>query len=287
MHKFDNASEESKGQIRSWKNALPATMRRTGKLVVAVGLAGVIMTTSACSGTSEVNTPVSPSATAASEIKSSVAGTVVNGIPTKPELAFDGKNYYVQTTIADDDPAMTYDRNITTDIARNLYTHEELADGQVFATKFVAEEVLDSTLNDNPTDKGTIEKWFAKNKENIDPEQHQSFVTALNEPPNGENEFLIRGDYRAGAYQLASGADQLRVLSRTITPTAIRADTIDGKPYVEYEAKVRVAYNAKINGLNSTETVDAKVQTTLRKDPTSGKWVIAGANNVFTPTTAK
>lgn len=276
--------------MNKFRNVFSKTLRQSGKFVGTIGLAGLIMATSACGGSVEANpsnqtTPI-PSGTVAASPKSSIAGTAVNGIPTKPELAYDGKNYYVQTTIADDDPAMTYNPNITTDVARNLFTPEELKEGQIFATKFVAEEVLDSTLNDNYSDKDTIDKWVTKNKEKFAPEQYDSFVKNLNRPYTNEDEVLVRGGYRENKYELTSGVEQTRILSRSITPTVIRADTIGGKPYVEYEAKVRVAYKVKVNGQDTVETVDAKLQTILYKDPTTGKWGIAGANNIFTPTFA-
>lgn len=288
MHKFDNASKEPKGQIPSWKSALPATLRRTSKVVGAVGLAGVIMATSACSGTSEANTPApSASSTVAAEPKSSIAGTVVNGIPTKPELAYDGKNYYVQTTIADDDPAMIYDEMKVRTNVFSLFSVDEIKEGQKLATKFVAEEVLDSTLNDNHADKETIDKWLAANKEKIDPAQYDLFAKHVHAPYNPDDSFLVMGVHREGKYELVSGPEQTRILSRTITPTVTRGDTIDGKKYIEYEVKARVAYKVKLNGQDTIETVDAVIQTILSKDTVTNKWHISGSTNKFTPTPAK
>lgn len=269
---------------------LTATLRNPGKLLVVAGLAGVLMATTACGGAVEAN-PAATSAPIASETvagppKSSTAGTVVNGIPTKPELAFDGKNYYVQTTIADNDPAMTYDPAKSSRQANERFSPDELADGQKFATKFVVEEVLDSIINDNHGDKETVTEWLDANKDKLDPAQYASFADNLNAPYDPEDAFLLRGVHREGKYELVSGPDQTRVLSRTITPTVIRADTIESKNYVEYEVQVRVAYKVKLNGQDTVETVDAKIQTVLGKDPVTNKWFIAGANNKFTPTPA-
>lgn len=237
--------------------------------------------TSACAGAAPV-----ASETVSAEPKPSVAGTVVNGIPTKPELAFDGKNHYVQTTIADDDPAMIYDPATATDIAITLWREDELADGQKFATKFLAEEVLDSIINDNHADTGNIDKWLSAHKEKFDPAQYDGFAANLHRPYTPKDDVLLRGGYREGKYELVSGSDQTRIQSRTITPTLIRAQIKDGKPYVEYRAQVRVAYKVKLNGQDTIETVVAKVATVMSKDMQTNKWQIAGMWNEFTPNPA-
>jgi hypothetical protein len=303
MNQFEKSKEEdpSGPLFHAWKHTLPETLRRGRKTFGAIGVAGVIMATSACGPAGDMNNPApSPSVTISAEANSTVAGTVVNGIQTKKELANDGKVNYVQTSIADSDFASAYNPLIVTDIALKLHTPEELAEGQKVASRFVTEEVIDSTLNDNPSDQETINKWVEKNRSKFDPEQIDGFIKSLQTPAKNlenpsatsgtssvrQDTFLIRGSYREGKYTLVNGNNQTRVLSRTITPTAIRADTIGGKPYVEYESTIRVAYGVKINGVLSQEIVTGTVQTTLRKDPASGNWLIAGATNKFDITPA-
>lgn len=260
-------------------------MKNSRNAMTAIGIAAVLMLGTGCGGTTTPAAPIA-SETVSAEPKSSIAGTVVNGIPTKPELAFDGKNSYVQTTISDDDPAMIYDEMKVRTNVFSLFSVDEIKEGQKLATKFVAEEVLDSILNDNYADKETIAKWLDANKEKFDPAQYDNFAKHLNAPYNPDDPFLVMGVHREGKYELVSGPDQIRIQSRTITPTIIRGDTVEGKPYVEYEVKVRVAYKVKLKGQDTIETVDAVIQTTLGKDPVTNKWYISGSTNKFTPTPA-
>lgn len=258
-------------------------MKNSRYALTAIGLGAVLLLGTGCSATTPAPAAPIASETVSAEPKSSIAGTVVNGIPTKPELAFDGKNYYVQTTIADDDPAMILDMNIVGQKARTLFTPEELKEAQQFATRYVAEEVLDSIMNDRPNDAETATRWLDANKDKFDPTQADDFVEYMNKPANLES-FLLRGFYREGKYELVSGPEQTRVLSRTLTPVVIQGAVQNGTSYIEYEVQARVAYKVKLNGQDTVETVDARIQTTLSKKPATGKWVIAGADNKYTPT---
>lgn len=284
MRQFEQSKDESPSGalFHAWKHTLPETIRRSRKTFGAIGVAGVIMATSACGpAVDNNNPPPSPSVTISAEAKSTVAGTVVNGIPTKGELANDGKGNYVQTTISSDDPANSWDSMKTTTKAHGLFTYDEFADGQRFAAKFVAEEVLDSEINDNPGNKEVIDRWVSKNGDKIDPAMRQAFVDSLSAPVANKEDFLVRGTYRQGKYDLVSGENQTRIASRTITPTAVRGDTINGKNYVEYEFDVNTTYNVKIDGRDAKEGITGKIQIIMGKNTTTNQWEIAGANNTF------
>lgn len=284
MRQFEKSKEEnpSGALFHAWKHTLPETIRRSRKTFGAIGVAGVIMATSACGpAVDNNNPPPSPSVTISAEAKSTVAGTVVNGIPTKSELANDGKGNYVQTTLSEDDAANTWNPATTTPRASHYWSPEEMQDGQKFAAKFVAEEVLDSEINNNPGNQEVINRWVSKNGDKIQAVSRQDFIDSLKSPEANKEDFLVRGTYRQGKYELASGENQTRIASRTITPTAVRGDLINGKKYVEYEFDVNTAYNVKIDGRDAQEVVKGKFQITLGKNETTNQWEIAGANNKF------
>lgn len=260
-------------------------MKNSRYALTAIGLGAVLLLGTGCSAT----TPAAPisSEAGSSESKPSIAGTVVNGIPTKPELAFDGKGKYVQTTLASDDPANTWDPAITTPRASHYWTVEEMQDGQKVAAKFVAEEVLDSEINDNPGSHEVIERWVSKNGDKIGAAARQAFIESLYVPEANKEDFLFRGTHRQGKYELVSGETQTRIASRTITLTALRGDLIEGREYVEYEFDVNTVYNAKVDGRDAQEVVTGKFQLILGKNATTNQWEISGANNTFQVTPAE
>jgi hypothetical protein len=90
-------------------------------------------------------------------------------------VANDGKGDYLQTSIADTDPAMKYNPAIADDAAKAHYSEAELAEAQKVIVRFIAEEGIDSTLN-NGTD---IDGWFAANKDQIHPAVHDIVLADL------------------------------------------------------------------------------------------------------------
>lgn len=299
MNQFDKAKEEAPSGplFHAWKHTLPETLRRTRKTMSAIGVAGVIMATSACGGTTgtaidhgtaspssspSISQSATPSATP-KPVNSNGPGTVINGMPTKAELANDGKGEYVQTSISPDDPAFTYNPSIVDPSASGTYSPEDITAAQKVAVTFLAEEGIDSTLNNNPSDVSNQEAWWAKNKDRFAPTHQDEIHNAIlaNDP---NQPFVFRGQYRAGKYDLASGPSTTHVLSRTITPVAIKAGNIKGESLLGVQSKVDFTLNAVSDGAPAKETVSGTVSYTLLKD-SSGKWLITGssANYNITP----
>lgn len=302
MNQFDKAKEEepSGPLFHAWKHTLPEVLRRTRKSMSAVGIAGVILATSACGGgqsgvtvtpapseSPSVSVSAAPSASP-SATPSVSAGSKINGIPTLTEVANDGKGEYIKTTISDDDPAMKYNPAIVQGSASQLYSPDEIVDGQRFVSKFVAEEVIDSTLNNNPSDPANISNWISKNGDKFDPAQKDALFRELKTP--GSNvQPLMKGEYREkrGNYVLASGPNQTHVLSRQITPTTIAGASMNGQSYLGVHIDAKYELNAVVDGKPYREPTTASIDFTIKKDAATGKWLIAGLQNTYTTDYAK
>lgn len=301
MNQFEKAKEEepSGPLFHAWKHTLPETLRRTRKSLMAVGMAGAIMATSACGGTTgpsiDHGTPVPSSSPSISQsatpsanptpISSNSPGAVINGIPTKPEISNDGKGEYIQTSIAADDPALTYNPAIV-DPSASSYSPEDITAAQKVAITFLAEEGIDSTLNNNPADVANQEAWWAKNKDRFAPAHQDTIHNAIiaNDP---NQPIVFRGQHRAGKYDLASGPSSTHVLSRTITPVAVKAGNINGENLLGVQSKVDFTLNAVSDGAPAKESVSGTVSYTMVKDSSSGKWLIAGSSAQYTITPVK
>lgn len=305
MNQFDKAKEEepSGPLFHAWKHTLPETLRRTRKSLMAVGMAGAIMATSACGGSGGQTVDHSPSVVPSSpsisqtatpsadpsaipSISSVKPGETINGIPTKTELANDGKGEYIQTTISPDDPALKYNPSIVDPGATGVYSPDEIAEAQKFAVTFIAEEGIDSTLNNNPGDEATQEAWWAKNKDKFTAaDQPEIYRILKSNDPNLP--LVFRGQFRStGKYDLASGPGATHVYSRTITPVSIKGGVINGQKLLGLQAKVDFALNANVNGGTVKEATTGLVSYTMTKDD-SGKWLMTGFESKFTTTPVK
>jgi hypothetical protein len=307
MNQFEKAKEEepSGPLFHAWKHTLPETLRRTRKSLMAVGMAGAIMATSACGGgggqaidPSPSVVPSSPSISqtatpSPSAVPTSVGiapGSLVNGIPTKKEVVNDGKGEYIPTTISPDDSALQYNPAIVDPSASSSYTPEEILEAQKTAVTFIAEENIDSTLNNNPGDKDAQEAWWAKNKDKFDPaSQDKLYVSLKSNDPN--QPIVFRGQFRTNAdgtdkYTLVSGSDKTHVYTRTITPTAIKAGVVDGRSLLGVQAKVEFALNADVNGNTVKEATSGDVSYTMIKN-SEGKWLITGFYSTYNTAPAK
>lgn len=205
------------------------------------------------------------------------AGDVINGLPTKKELANDGKGSYIQTTISPNDPALAYDPAIVEANASSAYSEAEIKEVQKLFATFVAEETIDSTLNNNQSDPAVQDAWWAKHKEEIDaPSQDEVLAQIKSTDPNAT--FLFVGRFRQNSpdYRLVSGSDKTHVHSRTIKPKAIRAGTLpDGRKVLGVQADVQFELNALLHGKPVLESSNGTLSYSYTKD-SSGNWKMTG-----------
>ncbi|SDL53613.1 hypothetical protein [Arthrobacter sp. ok362] len=264
-----------------------ATGVNSRKVMAAAGIAGALCFTSACSASVAASPAgtASPSGSASAAASPSATPTTVtfpytlpNGIVAKG-VANDGKGPYLQTSIADTDPAMKYNPAITDDAAKAHYSAEELAEAQKVIVRFIAEEAIDSTLNDG-TD---VDGWFAAHKNQIHTANQPPFLNDLKSPDKAA---LAREAWMAKQPGLsyAHGASTPRVTKRTITPKKFRYVTGYGLEGVmlDTNASYEMAITYGVNG-KKVQSTTADISYAVAKDPADGnKWKIAGYYSNYT-----
>jgi hypothetical protein len=197
------------------------------------------------------------------------AGIIAMGV------ASDGKGDYLQTSIADTDPAMRYDPAITDDAAKAHFSADDLAEAQKVAVKFIAEEVIDSTLNGG-TD---VDGWWAAHKDQIHPDNQAIMLKDLkSSDTDSTKEVLTRERWIADrpGYAYLHGATTPRIQSRTITPSKLRYVSGNGLEGVMIDTAS--TWTMKVTGGTHTgvQSTGGNDSIAVAKDTADGKWKIAG-----------
>jgi hypothetical protein len=185
-------------------------------------------------------------------------------VPNTGEVMDNGKGKYLQSTVADNDPALKYDESLSDEKIKKLFTADELAAAQKTAVKFLAEETIDSTMQGG----GNADKWLDANKDKLAPSWLSEASIKVKEPKSG---FLVNNPGRAKAgYDLAYDEKEVRVVDRKIEVRSISESK--GRPFVEGT----VSYGIKTND-GGKETASGKFAYALTKD--GDKWLISGYRN--------
>lgn len=268
--------------FHAWRHTLAETSRSWRKSFAAVGIAGSLMMTSACGvGSNQPDsTPVpSPSVTISQEASPSPSATPsvpVSTIPVK-EVANNGKGEYKQSTISPDDPALKYDPNVVSPDASAKFTPEDITAAQKTAITFLAEEGIDSTLNDG-TD---VEGWFAKNKDKIAPELQDQIVPYI----KSGNDFVTTRSWdksNSAGWGYAYNKDQPRVKSRKIEVTGIRSeDSANGTSLIFNTDVDYVMAGKNSAGVVKDINVKGQMMYAVRKDAATGNWLITGQKSNY------
>jgi hypothetical protein len=201
--------------------------------------------------------------------------TLPSGLIAKG-VANNGKGSYIQTSIADSDPAMKYNPAITDDAAKAHFSAAELAEAQKVIVRFMAEEVIDSTIKGG-TD---IDGWWAKHKDQIHPVDQTGTLAKLKagEEVLDRQLWMTKEDGLSFDY----GAERPRIASRTITPERLYYVQGNGLEGIKFDT--RVAYTTSVIKKTAAKTVKYPTSTygsmsyAVAKDPADGKWKIAGYN---------
>jgi hypothetical protein len=239
-------------------------MKTFPRLTFTAMLVASAFLVSGCGGHSE--TP----STAPAAAPTLSAGLVVKGV------ANDGTGDYLQTTIADSDPAMTYNPALADEAAKKHFSDADLAEAQKAAVKFIAEEAIDSTLNGGGND---VDVWYEAHKDVILP-ANQS--TMLNDLKSGKG-ILAREEWmtKRTGYSYVHGADIPRVTERTITPKKLSFVEKNNLQGVKVSTEVNYSMPV-IGGTHSKiQTTKGEVSFSVSKDPADGKWKIAGYNTAY------
>lgn len=269
--------------FHAWRHTLAETSRRWKNSFAAVGIATSLMMTSACGvgSTPQDSTPApSPSVSISQEASPSATPTPsapVSNVPVK-EVVNNGKGEYQQTTISPDDPALKYDPNVVMPDATAKFSPEEIAAAQKSAVTFLAEEGIDSTLNDGKD----VDGWWAKNKDRIAPELQAPVYDYLK---SGKN-FVATGSWDAansGGWGYVYNKDQPRVKNRTITVTGVRSEDNPAGTSLIFNTDVDYTMAGKDSAGAPTDiNVKGTMMYAVRKDAATGNWLITGQKSNYT-----
>jgi hypothetical protein len=255
-------------------------MKTFQRLTLTAILAASALLATGCSGNGAQAADPAPSNTASStpSSPSSTASSTPTAVPSPATLpagivakgvANDGKGAYLQTSIADTDPAMKYNPAITDDDAKANFSEADLAEAQKVAVKFIAEEAIDSTLNGG-TD---VDGWYAANKHRIHPINQSIMLQDL----KAGKDAVSRESWMATkpGYSYVHGDNTPRVISRTITPTKISYVNEGSTQGVWVDTTA--SYSMKVTGGTGAniQSTSAVISYAVAKDPADGKWKIA------------
>lgn len=244
------------------------------RLVVPTVLISSILLATGCSIGDHVTQALTEAATPVPvpEVTITKSAPKVQSDLTFKGLANDGKGEYLQTSISDSDPAMKYDPSIIDDETKSRFTADDLAAAQKIIVKFIAEEVIDSTLNGGNDD---TDGWFEAHKDEIHPANWDSMIETL----KSDNSLLARELWMKDkvGYSYVHGPTTPRVIARTINPKKlyfIENSKLQGlKLDATANYTMAVAKNGEPDG---TQTTNAKISYAVSKDPADGKWKISG-----------
>lgn len=261
------------------------------KIVAAAGIAGALIFTSACSAP-ETTSAAATSGTSDAAPASATASTVPspttaaqeilpNGLVAKG-VANDGKGDYVQTSIADTDPAMKYNPAITEDAAKTHYSDADLAEAQKVIVKFIAEEAIDSTLNGGG---GNIDGWWVAHQDQIHPLNRDLMLSEM----KSGGTIVDHESWMAEQPDLAyvHGKTTSRLNSRTITPVKLRFVEGNGLQGVMLDTTASWEMGVTFETGSKVQPTTAEMSIAVAKDDADGKWKIAGYNTNFHTTEYK
>jgi hypothetical protein len=194
-------------------------------------------------------------------------------------VANDGKGDYLQTSIADTDPAMKYNPAIADEAAKAHFSEAELAEAQKVVVRFIAEEAIDSTLN-NGTD---VDGWFAAHKDQIHPAVHDIVLADL----KADKDVVVRERWMAERPGLSyvHGADTPRVTQRTITPSKLFYVEDNNLQAVWLDTTTSYEMVVAVDGKrNKVQPTNATFNYAAAKDAADGKWKIVAYEHYIVTT---
>lgn len=269
--------------FHAWRHTLAETSRSWRKSFAAVGIAGSLLMTSACGvGANHTDsTPVpSPSVSISQQASPSASAVPTQAAPSVPVKAVvnNGKGEYQQTTISPDDPGMKYNPATADATIKSQYSPEDITSAQQFVVKFIAEEGIDSTLNDG----NNVDGWWATNKDKIAPEFQANVKSQLDQG----REFVARRSWGAsdGASKgltYSYSKDAPRVTKRSIAIDKIYSVN-DADNSLVINTNVDYVVNAKdASGANVPINVKGQMMYAVRKDAATGSWLIDGQKSSY------
>ncbi|MBC9704780.1 MAG: hypothetical protein H9W81_07370 [Enterococcus sp.] len=250
------------------------------KTMLATGLAGALLFTSACAA----DNSSSDSAGASTEkvvIDGVEYGPTIEGMPTLPELASDSKGKWRKTTILPDDPAFSYEDSVVDPSATGMWSDEEIKEAHKLAVE-MAVDTIDTSANGAPGDTEAKLNWWKANEDKFHPFWKQEMYNAvIDDDPNMP--LIFKGKHRIHAdekldYGLVYGENEVHVKDRKISTTKIMAGELPEGKALEVTLKVDHTNVAEVDGKKADEKSEGTLVYTLMKDTKSEKILVAGFN---------
>jgi hypothetical protein len=188
-----------------------------------------------------------------------------------------GRGTYLQTSIADGNPAMKYSPERADDAAKAKYTPEQLQDAQKFVVRFIAEEALDSTINGG----GDAEAWWSVHEELFHPDAQAPIYADLIAGKNVIQRELWQQEKYHGTYDYIYGASQSRISARSIRPFSIetaKVGELDAlRFYIDVTCQMNVTPKVGTVGSGKQYTVGPMIYDVALDS--LDRWRIAGYEN--------
>jgi hypothetical protein len=196
---------------------------------------------------------------------------------TEKAVVNNGRGTYLQTSIADDNPAMRYLPEKADDAVKAKYTPEMLQKAQRLIVRFIAEETLDSTINGG----GDAEAWWSIHQGLFHPATFDLIHDDLLAGKNVIQRELWQQEKYKGAYDYVYGASQSRIKARSIRPISLKAVKVGDldavRFHIDVTAQMRVKPEVGKVGSGVQYTVGPMLYDLALDD--AGEWKIAGYEN--------
>lgn len=253
---------------------------KKGTLATAVaGAALAALTLSGCTATpgpeakvSSVasSAPATPSATPSPTPTQLVPGYTGTPAPPGKPVAI-GDKAYLQSTIADDDPAMVLNPGLVHQESTAYFTPDDLQAALATIVKFTAEEGIDSTLNGGLE---TPDQWWARNKDRF----HPNFEHFIYEEIASARAFVLNEAWQKqydGRYKYITAADKTRVQNRSITVNSVWSPS-PGTVAVQMDVNFEMLATPNIGKIGTgIQSSSGNMTYSATKDE-SGTWLIDG-----------
>lgn len=284
------------GGFHAWKHTLVESVVQWKRTSMAIGLAGIIATTSACSGGNLENNSPTDTSTPTTITQTTQAPTP-SMVPTTPaaseshdntvelgDVVNTTKGEYSQVKLPENSVIYKYSPDITDDGVKAKYSEAEIVSAQKAIGDFVAKEVIDTPLNGGGE---TSEQWWARNKDKISIAAQPDVYNSLGKTENGTSKSFVaeeswQAEGSAANYSYVYKKGTPRVSHLQVVPTRVFLDN-QGGIAVNMTLDYQMPFNSATQE-NKMYTSGPAAYSVIKND--KGDWVINGYQRHTTTKTA-
>lgn len=260
------------GEVHARTRILSEPAARYRRAAASIGLAGLVVLFTGCGIQGPGGTPEDSHSPSASISPAAPAGPSITG----GEVIKTDKGEYLQSTIADDDPAMTYDPATAIGNPEDHVSREQIEKGQKFTVKFLAEEVMDSPLNNNASG---VDGWWSKNKDKFDPVYQDSIRKDFDDGDGPAVRNKWQEDYEPYDYEYIYSPTETRLSDRNIDVYEVyfsENNLLVIKTNWDYTAKVQTPDGIALEKVTGDYTVGL-----TPSDKEESGWVISHYSHTY------